>query len=124
MASQVGICNMALSHLGQSKPISSITERSAAARACNRFYDTALEEVLRDFAWPFAKATVPAQQMGISTVRLLDDMFKRSALAVAEHRGTSSAHSSEVPAGILPPMPMPPCPTDGSAAPAGCLAGP
>ena len=76
------------------------------------------------YALPFAKATVPAQQMGISTVRLLDDTFKTSALAVAEHRGTSSAHSSEVPAGILPPMPMPPCPTDGSAMPAGCLAGP
>jgi phosphatidylethanolamine-binding protein (PEBP) family uncharacterized protein len=75
------------------------------------------------YALPTARASVPAAQMGISTVRLMDDTFKTAALAVAEYRGTSSAHSSEVPAGVLPPMTMPPCPTEGTP-PAGCLAGP
>ena len=61
------------------------------------------------YALPFAKVTVPAAMMGISTVRLLDNVFKPAALAVAEYRGTSNAHSSEVPAGVLPPTAKPPC---------------
>jgi len=75
------------------------------------------------YALPAATAVVPAPQMGISTVRLMDDSFKGVALAVAEYRGTSSAHASEIPAGVLPPMPSPPCPSEGTQ-PEGCLAGP
>jgi hypothetical protein len=50
----------------------------------------------------------------------MDDLFKSMALAVAEHRGTSDAHSSGIPAGVLPPTALPPCAsgstsTDGSA---------
>lgn len=56
--SQVSICNMALSHLSIGKVIASITEKSAEARACSAFYDQAKDEVLRDFAWPFATRTV------------------------------------------------------------------
>ena len=49
------ICNMALSHLNVSKEISDLdTDSSAQAQACRRFYENALEEVLEDFAWPFA----------------------------------------------------------------------
>lgn len=48
------ICNMALSALGQSIEIASITENSPEARACNRFYEKALKRTLRDFQWPFA----------------------------------------------------------------------
>jgi phosphatidylethanolamine-binding protein (PEBP) family uncharacterized protein len=72
------------------------------------------------YALPTAKADVPAPQSGMSTVRLLDDSFKLVALAVAEYRGTSSAHSSGIPCGVLPPMTQPPCPTTGTP-PAGCL---
>lgn len=55
MASKVEICNQALSILGVAKEIANIeTERSAEASACRRFYPTTLDEVLRDFAWPFA----------------------------------------------------------------------
>jgi hypothetical protein len=45
---------MALAHLGVSTSIASLEERSAEARACNRFYPQIRDEVLRDFAWPFA----------------------------------------------------------------------
>lgn len=48
------ICNMALSHLGISKEIATVTERSAEANACRRYYEPSLEEMLRDFVWPFA----------------------------------------------------------------------
>lgn len=57
-ASKVGICNLALSHLGIGKEIATFdTERSEEAAACRRFYDQALEQTLRDFAWPFATRT-------------------------------------------------------------------
>lgn len=55
MASKTGICNLALSHLGVGKEIANLeTERSEEAAACRRFYDQTLEQVLRDFTWPFA----------------------------------------------------------------------
>lgn len=52
--SSVEICNLAISHLGSSKEITSLTERSNEAAACSRFYETALKATLRDFPWPFA----------------------------------------------------------------------
>lgn len=53
-SSKTEICNLALSHLGIGKEISNIeTDTSAEANTLRRFYDTTLEEVLRDFAWPF-----------------------------------------------------------------------
>jgi phosphatidylethanolamine-binding protein (PEBP) family uncharacterized protein len=76
------------------------------------------------YALPTATAVVPAPVMGISTVRQLDEQFRANALAVAEYRGTSNAHSSGIPDGVLPPMTHPPCPTDGADMPADCLAGP
>lgn len=46
---------MALSHLGVSKAIANIeTERSAEATACRAFFDHVIEEVMRDFNYPFA----------------------------------------------------------------------
>lgn len=55
MASKVGICNMALSHLGISKEIANFdTEKSEEAGACRRYYEEALNRTLRDFHWPFA----------------------------------------------------------------------
>ena len=55
MASKTEIANLAISHLGTGKDIANLdTENSQEANACRRFYETALREVLRDFAWPFA----------------------------------------------------------------------
>lgn len=54
MSTDVQICNMALGHLGIGKQIASLTEKSAEAAACNRFYEQSRDEVLRDFPWPFA----------------------------------------------------------------------
>ena len=54
-SSETEIANLALSHLGGSKEIANIeTEKSEAAAACRRFFDTSRDEMLRDFAWPFA----------------------------------------------------------------------
>lgn len=54
MASSTQIANMALRHLGNAKQIATLTENSEEATACNAFYDIALEDTLREFAWPFA----------------------------------------------------------------------
>lgn len=52
----VTICNMALSHLGQLSGIVDFdTDRSAAGTFCRRFYGSVLDEVYRDFPWPFAR---------------------------------------------------------------------
>lgn len=72
------------------------------------------------YALPVAEAEIPAQEPGISTVRLMDDYFQSIALGVAEYRGTSDAHASVIPDGVLPPMPKLPCPAEGEP-PAGCL---
>jgi hypothetical protein len=55
MATKVGICNQALSHLGIDKDIANLdTEQGVEARAARTFYDDTLKEVLRDFNWPFS----------------------------------------------------------------------
>ena len=57
--SETEICNLALSHLGIAKEIANLeTENSAEANAMRRFYVTARDETLREFAWPFATKQV------------------------------------------------------------------
>jgi hypothetical protein len=55
MASNTEIANLALSHIGVSKEIQNLeTDKSNEAQSARRYYDTALDVVLRDFPWPFA----------------------------------------------------------------------
>lgn len=56
MASQVDICNQALSHLGDSATVSSIDppEGSAQAEHCARFYPLTLATLLEMHTWSFA----------------------------------------------------------------------
>lgn len=59
---------MALRHIGVSLTIANIdlaTERSNQARACRDFYDTALDELFRDFDWPFARRVSPATGLSL-----------------------------------------------------------
>ena len=52
---KIDICNMALGHLGVGREIADfVTDKTAEASACRRFYDLALECVLQDYPWPFA----------------------------------------------------------------------
>lgn len=53
MPSQVDICNLALSHITE-KTITSMTEKSVEAQTLSEFWNNALYQTLRDFAWPFA----------------------------------------------------------------------
>lgn len=64
MASVVEICNIALSRLASSSPISSLGERSKAAELCTIFYAQCRDEVLREFPWPFATTAVALADVG------------------------------------------------------------
>lgn len=56
MALNTEVANLALHHIGiTEKSIANLeTENSVEARVCRRFYELALEAVLRDYSWPFA----------------------------------------------------------------------
>lgn len=53
--SQIEICNLALSHVGSSDRITSLTEQTEPARLCNIMYNISREFVLQDFDWAFAE---------------------------------------------------------------------
>lgn len=57
MASDVAICNLALSHFGQEANISSINppDGSGEAGLCEQFYALARNELLEEFDWTFAR---------------------------------------------------------------------
>lgn len=57
MASEVDVCNLALSHIGQAADISAISppDGSADADHCARFYPIARNELLEEFDWTFAR---------------------------------------------------------------------
>ena len=71
MASEVEICNLALSRLGDSATVSSINppEGSAQAEHCARFYPVALNLLLEAHPWNFAskrvKPALLAQQSSV-----------------------------------------------------------
>lgn len=50
MASEVEICNVALSRLGASR-ITSLTEGTSEAKLCNTVFDDVVEEVMNEGAW-------------------------------------------------------------------------
>lgn len=56
----VDICNMALAYLGNSRPITTLTDDTTEARLCSRFYDISRELLLSEFSWSFAKKTCAA----------------------------------------------------------------
>jgi hypothetical protein len=59
MASDTELCNLSLSHLGIGKEIQDLeNEQSQEASACRRFFTSARDATLRDFAWPFATRIV------------------------------------------------------------------
>lgn len=57
MTSEVGICNLALSHIGQGA-ISSLEENSVEAELCRLTYPVSRDAVLRENAWNFAARRV------------------------------------------------------------------
>ena len=64
MASIVQICNIALSRIGQSQSIDSLTESSLAAGLCALHYPACVQQVLADGDWAFAESRVVLADIG------------------------------------------------------------
>jgi hypothetical protein len=64
MASEVQICNMALSNIGVSAFIESMGEASLAAQTLSIWYAPTLDKVLSDIRWPFATKRAALQDIG------------------------------------------------------------
>ena len=64
MASDIEICNVALSRVAHTQRIVSFTERSQAAEQCKLFYASLRRLVLTDFPWPFAESSVTLADIG------------------------------------------------------------
>jgi hypothetical protein len=58
MATDVVICNLALSRVGVKQAVASLNENNDTARTCNRFYDHCRETMLREYPWPWAERPV------------------------------------------------------------------
>lgn len=52
--SSVEVCNLALNRIGVQRTIMSLTEKSTEAKAFARIYSQMRQEVLSEYAWPFA----------------------------------------------------------------------
>jgi len=61
---KTGICNLALGNLGISQFIGNISEQSTEARTCRVYYDQALNRVLEEFPWSFARSYMDLQDIG------------------------------------------------------------
>jgi hypothetical protein len=64
MASEVDICNLALSHIGASATISSLTEQSEEAFHCNLLYADTRDTLLRAHPWGFATRHLALSDVG------------------------------------------------------------
>lgn len=63
MASEVDICNLALSHLGNVASVASLDEDSAEADYCRRWYPIVRDELLEKHDWSFATQRVALAQV-------------------------------------------------------------
>jgi hypothetical protein len=64
-SSMTEVANLGISHTGSGKTIANLdTEKSAEAAVCRTFLPQVIDEVLRDFSWPFATqfVTLPLVQ--------------------------------------------------------------
>ncbi len=68
MTDQTTLCNLALQAVGTRSTISSITETSAEAIACNLQWQTALNATLRGAAWNFARRQIVLAVLNDSTI--------------------------------------------------------
>lgn len=69
MASEIDICNLALSHLGQSRQITAISppDGSAEAALCARYYPFARDMMLEEHTWGFATRRVALALSGTAS---------------------------------------------------------
>lgn len=80
----IQICNQALAHLGLTTTITSLSGDSREAEACNRFLPMCLDDVLNEWAWPFANVVEALDQMN-QTIVTWDYLYTYPTSAVKIH---------------------------------------
>ncbi len=63
MATDVDICNLALAYLGDTASISALSEQSAQAQLCTRFYPIARDSLMEMYTWAFTTKRVVLAQV-------------------------------------------------------------
>ena len=63
VATDVELCNLALGHLGEQR-INSLSDTDPVSRACERYYEPTLHDVLRAHDWNFAGKRVEIEKDG------------------------------------------------------------
>lgn len=76
VATEVALCNQALSHLGESR-ISDLTEATERARLCNELYDQTRDELLGMFEWPFAIERVSLASVSETNLTRYDYLYAK-----------------------------------------------
>lgn len=69
MATQVGICNLALGRIGSRKPLASLEENRPEAQQCAAIWDTVVETALGSAWWTFATGRAVLAQSATETER-------------------------------------------------------
>lgn len=64
MASEVSICNQALSGIGSKSSIASLDEESAPAKQCKLHYASSRDALLENFDWGFSTRTIDLASVG------------------------------------------------------------
>jgi hypothetical protein len=59
------ICNLALSFIGNTRPITSFADNTTESILCDRFYNIARESILAEFPWSFAKKSYVALKQAV-----------------------------------------------------------
>ena len=75
MASEVGVANIALSHMGQ-KHISSLDESNESARVLNARFDDVRDSVLRAAPWNFAEARASLPKLAAAPAWGYDNQYQ------------------------------------------------
>ena len=78
------LCNQALAHLGITTEITSLSDGSREADACARYLPMSLDDVLREWSWPFANVVELLSQMG-QTIITWDYLYTYPTSAVTIH---------------------------------------
>ncbi|MGE4471082.1 MAG: hypothetical protein AB7D47_13190 [Desulfovibrio sp.] len=104
MASDVGICNLALGRIAQ-RAIASLSERSNEAMFCTTFYDSVRRIVLRAYPWNFARKVAAlalsaedAEYGYVYRYALPTDCLRPLELTNLEHGGRERLFSNGPPA--------------------------
>lgn len=97
MSSSSEIANMALAHIGEGEAISNLdSDTSPEASVCRRFYTTALNALISDYDWTFARkyaafnlvASAPNSEWGYS-FRVPADLHKLRRILTGDRRITA-----------------------------------